>query len=109
MRFHAARHIHRLAPQVVDELLAADHARHYRPRIDSDAEGEPPAAERLLLHRVAHVERQPDQHLGVVAAPARHARRHHVAVADRLDLLEVVLLDQRVEALEDVVQEVGPG
>ena len=42
----------------------------------------------------------------MVGAPPRHAGRDHVAVADRLDLLEVVLLDQRVEALEDLVQQV---
>ena len=37
---------------------------------------------------------------------ARHARGNHVAVADRLDLFEVILLDEIVEALEDVVEEI---
>ena len=58
-----------------------------------------------LRHGLLHVERELDQHAGVVGAPPRHPGRHHVAVADGLDLLEVVALDQRVEALEHVVQE----
>ena len=31
LAFHSAREVHRVAPQVVDELLGADHARHHRP------------------------------------------------------------------------------
>ena len=38
-------------------------------------------------------------------AAAARPDADHVAVADRLDLLEVVLLDQVVEALEDLVEE----
>ena len=41
----------------------------------------------------------------MVRARRRDARRDHVAVADRLDLLEVVPLGQRVEVAEQVVED----
>ena len=37
---------------------------------------------------------------------SRHAGGDHVAVADRLDLLEAVFLDQIVEAMEDLVEQI---
>jgi hypothetical protein len=40
----------------------------------------------------------------VVRSRDRDARRDHVAVADGLDLLELVLLGERVEVAEQVVQ-----
>src|SRR5215813_12975920 len=35
-RFHAARQVHRVAPQVVDVLALADHAGHYGAAVDAD-------------------------------------------------------------------------
>ena len=66
MRFHAAREVHRFAPQIVDEFLAADHAGHHRPGIDADPESQPSAAEGALRNGLAHVQRQLDQHPGMV-------------------------------------------
>ena len=59
----------------------------------------------LRAHRLAHVERHPRQRLGVIRARRRDARRDHVAVADRLDLLEPVPLGELVEVAEQVVEE----
>src|SRR5919109_2584735 len=36
LRLHAAGHVHRIAPDVVDELLEADHAADGRARVDAD-------------------------------------------------------------------------
>src|ERR1700757_4855397 len=106
VRLHPAGHIDRLAPEVVDEFAAADDARDHRAGVDADAEGEPSPAERAPSDLGLHVEREVDQSLGVIGARAWHAGGHHVAVADRLDLLQVVLVDKRVEALEHVIEEI---
>src|SRR4029079_7011282 len=42
VRFHAARGVHRVTPEVVEEPLAPDHAGHDRAGVDPDAEREPP-------------------------------------------------------------------
>jgi hypothetical protein len=55
-------------------------------------------------HRLEHVERHERERVGMVAARRRDARGHHVTVADRLDLLEVVLLGERVEVAEQMVE-----
>ena len=106
MRFHAARQVHRRAPEIVDELLAADDAGDHRSGIDADAERKPLAAECPARNRVAHVEGKLDQSQRVVGSLARHASGDHVAVADRLDLFEAVLLDEIVESGEDLVEQV---
>ena len=56
-------------------------------------------------HRVEHVERHQRQRPGVVGARRRNARGDHVAVADRLDLLEPVPLGEHVEVAEQVVED----
>ena len=104
--FHAAREVHRRAPEIVDELLAADHAGDHRPGINADAERKPLPAEGPARNGVAHVESKLDQSQRVVSPLARHASGDHVAVADRLDLFETVLLDEIVESGEDLVEQV---
>src|SRR5262245_24802964 len=37
-RFHAAREVYRVAPQIVDVLALADHTRHHRAGVDAHAE-----------------------------------------------------------------------
>ena len=54
----------------------------------------------------AHIDRKLYESGRVVRSLARHSRRDHVAVADGLDLLEIVLFHQVVEALEDVVEQI---
>ncbi|KTT78301.1 hypothetical protein SA6_12115 [Staphylococcus epidermidis] len=43
--------------------------------------------------------------MGMVGTRARHAGDHHIAVADRLDLLQLIFIDQQVEAHEDLVEQ----
>src|ERR1700738_3481494 len=109
VRLHAAGHIHRLAPQVVDEFPAADDAGDHRAGVNADAKDESPPAESSFADLRLHVEREVDQSLGVINARARHTCRDHVAVAYRLDLLHVVLVDEIVEALEYVIEQVDQG
>src|ERR1700733_5827748 len=97
MRFHAARQVHRLAPEIVDELFAADHAGDHRPGIDADAERKRLAAECPARHRFPHVESELHQSGRVIGPLARRPRRDHVAVTDRLDLFEAVLFDEIIE------------
>jgi hypothetical protein len=60
MGFHAARQVHRLAPEIIDELLAADDASDHRSGIDADAERKRLAAECPARHGVTHVEGELD-------------------------------------------------
>src|SRR3954451_19013150 len=39
-RFHAAGHIHGIAPEVVNKFCRSNNAGDYRPRIDADADAE---------------------------------------------------------------------
>ena len=41
VRLHAARRVHGVAPEVVDESAPADHACHHRSRVDPDPDREP--------------------------------------------------------------------
>ena len=53
---------------------------------------------------LAHVQRKLHKSGRVVRPLPRHPRRDHVAVADRLDLLQIVFLDQPVEAKKHLVE-----
>ena len=55
-------------------------------------------------HRVEHVQGHQGERAGVIRARRRNAGGDHVAVADRLDLLEPVSLGQGVEVAEQVVE-----
>jgi len=59
----------------------------------------------VVAEVVARLERHADERLGMVGAGTRDAGGDHVAVADRLDLLEPVSLDQGIEIGEDRVEE----
>ena len=106
LRLHPARGVHGVAPQVVEEPLAADDAGDDRAGVDADAELEAEVADGAA-GRVAvdHVERQERQRPGVVGPRVRDARGDHVGVADRLDLLEAVALGERVEVAEQSVEQ----
>src|SRR5262249_29129677 len=98
VRLHAARRVHGVAPQVVDELALADHARDDGAGVDADAD-----AERLAARdRGAHLERGGGDGGGVIVAARGDAADHHVRVADRLDLLEPVAVGDLVELGEDL-------
>ena len=75
------------------------------PRVDADADAERlAAARRDLGDDVEHVERHLGDRLGVIGARLRQPAGDHVAVADRLDLLEAVLLGEVVERAEQLVE-----
>ena len=106
VRFHPARGVHGVAPDVVDELPEPDHAGDGRARLDPDSNLEVLAGRRPeALDLVEDVE----SHLGhtdrVVRAPSQ-AVGDHVRVADRLDLLELVSVGESVEDREDAVEDI---
>ena len=61
---------------------------------------------KAVLRALAHFEREPRKRVCVIRPLPGDARRHHVAVADRLDLLDVVAVDERVEAREEPIEKV---
>ena len=56
------------------------------------------------VRAVAHLEREARERLRMVGAVPRHAGGDHVAVADRLDLLHLVAVDELVEAREQAIE-----
>jgi hypothetical protein len=57
------------------------------------------------LRALAHLQGEPRKRVCVIRTPPGNARRDHVAVADRLDLLDVVTVDELVEAREKPIEE----
>src|SRR6185437_7873790 len=68
LRFHPACDVHGIAPEVVDEFLAANDAGDHWAGIDADAERKFSIAEFALRHRRLHIEGQIHNYLGVVRA-----------------------------------------
>ena len=66
------------------------HARAGQPH----AEVQALASEFLLPDEVAHLQRHTGQGVRVVGAWARNAGRHHVAVANRLDLFQPIFVHE---------------
>src|SRR5688500_14653734 len=74
VRLHAAGRVDSIAPEVVEEALAADHARYHRARIDADPELEAEAADSFVrAHRLEHVERHERERASMVGAWCRNA------------------------------------
>ena len=57
------------------------------------------------LRAPAHLEREPGQRVRMIRSLPGDARRDHVAVADRLDLLDLVAVDELVEAREEPIED----
>src|SRR5436189_3211243 len=55
LRLHPARRVDRVTPQVVAELLDADHARHDGTDVDSDPELDPAQGSSCSVHGQGHV------------------------------------------------------
>jgi hypothetical protein len=91
----------RETPQVVEETSAPDHAGHDRPRADADLA----TLGKAVLRALTHLERDPRQRVCVTWPLPGDACRDHLAVADRLDLLDVVTVDELVEAREEPIEE----
>ncbi len=90
--------IDRVAPQVVDELLLADHAGHHRPGADADADLHPGGVDgEVPVQQVAHGQRHVGDRGAVIVGVLIQATGHHVGIADGLDLLQAEALGQFVE------------
>src|ERR1700733_12044664 len=73
--FHTARQIHGRAPEIVDELLAADDAGHHRAGVDANAERELVIAECPRRHGLAPVDRKLHESGRMVGTLPRHSPR----------------------------------
>ena len=104
VRLHAAGDRDRHSPQIVVELLLADHAGHHRTGGDPDShlDLDVPLAG---SHSVADGERGVGDQVGVVLDRQRHPGHGHIAVPARPDLLDTMLLGDPVELGEQPVQE----
>uniref|UniRef100_A0A182J3C9 Uncharacterized protein n=1 Tax=Anopheles atroparvus TaxID=41427 RepID=A0A182J3C9_ANOAO len=112
-RVHAARDVHRVAPDVVVQLAGADHAGRHVAEVVADAhdqvELEQVAVERF--HHLLHGEGEVEQRVQVLVVLTPAARvetgRGHERAADRLDLLHAAELgpgEQLVEVADQLVQ-----
>jgi hypothetical protein len=98
VRFHTARSVDCVAPQVVAEFLLPDDAGHHRSGVDAYAKLKRLAVGVLMVdHLVAHGECEVSHCLGVVGPRFGEPPGHHVGVADRLYLLEAVMPREFVE------------
>ena len=106
VRFHAAGGVDGVAPQVVAELRAPDHARDDRAAVDADPDLRAAVPSRRSSRQLrSHRERQLGDRLGVIFACERNPAGDHIGVTDRLDLLHPVIGDERVPTREHPVQQ----
>jgi hypothetical protein len=98
------REVHILDPQVIDEFLATNDASDDRAGVGTHTKRQPRTSELPFINGSWHIEGSIDQRSRVVWPGARYTRGYHVAVPNRLDLLQAVLLDQVVEALKYLVK-----
>src|SRR5438094_872061 len=106
VRLHPARRVHRIAPDVEHELPQADDPADAGPAIHADPEVDAVLARRVELVEVgADTQGHAGHRLGVIRAPPRNSRDAHVVVADSADLLDAVLLREKVKTGEDPVEE----
>ena len=106
VRLEAAGSVDGVAPQVVDELVAADDAGDHGTAVHADADRQLDAetvAE--ACHGVLHRERHLRRRLGMVVSRLGEAGSDHVGVADGLDLLHPEPERERVEGAEDLVEQ----
>ena len=104
-RFKPRGEVHGGTPQIVAELLAANHAGHHGAAVDADADG---AFGADLAIDDGDGLQQLERHLGdrdgMIVPGDGQAADHHVAVADGFDFLETVALDQAVEGSENLIE-----
>src|SRR3990172_1007379 len=106
MRLHAAGDIHRVAPHVIYEFAASNHTRNHCTGIDSKSKTYSLATAKGMQGNIlAHFNSHADQRLRMIAATARYAGGHHVAVANRTDLFDIVFIKQGVEKREYLVKQ----
>ena len=106
MGFHPTRRVHSVAPEIVKEAFRPDHPGDDRTRVDADPQRETGlAGHRRGREHVPHVQRQERSPARMVRVRVRHTRGRHVAIADRLDLLEPVPLHEHVEIGEELIED----
>src|SRR5262249_44937346 len=99
--FHTARGIHRVAPDIVDEFVRANHAGNDRPNMNPNPDFQIDAQTGAhALYDVQHLDRECGHSVRVVRQRLGQPAGDHIGVADGLDFFEPLLLDGDVEALE---------
>ena len=105
-RLHAAGQVHGVAPQIVDEFDRADDASHHRPGVETDTELQVGATIPIELPKNAkHVQSHLGHYSGVVRTRLRQTAYCHVAITNRLDLLDAVPLAGRVKPAKQVIEQ----
>ena len=103
--FHPGRGIDSVSPDVVLELVCADHTSDDWARADTNPKIDPVSAHGWEGRKVVlHVKCQTGDCSGMVIFREWNTRRHHVPVADRADLLDVVILDKSIEHRVDLIE-----
>ena len=103
--FHPAGHIDRVTPEIVGELDLADDSGDHRTGVDADTHLEFRAVEFVeVTEGIDHFQRGGRNDLRMIVPVGRQPADHHVAVADRLDLLHAVTFHDRVKRREDPVE-----
>ena len=88
-RFHPAREINRVPPQIVDVLALPNDAGHDRTCIDAHPELQRSVVfHGVLAGNVDHADGHAHHALGVIGHRHRQAAHRHVGVPHRLDLLD---------------------
>jgi hypothetical protein len=101
----AAGEVDRVAPEVVNEFLPAQHAGDDRSGTDTDADFQMRSIDReVAAQQVAHGNRHVGDRRCVVIDLLIEAAGDHVGVADGLDLFEAVVFRQFIEGGKDPVQ-----
>src|SRR5215213_624388 len=105
VRFHSTGRIHRVAPDVIAELLAADHAGYGRAHMNPDTAAHRVGAARHLPELIGQGKSHVGDPFGVIGCRLRQAANDHVRVTDRLDLLEAEPVDKSIGDAEDLVEQ----
>src|SRR5205823_5449114 len=98
MRLHAAGQIHRVAPEIVNELPGANHPGDHGAGIDPN-----PELQRFAIvttearYLTPHLNRHRHYRLSVVVTRFRQPADDHVGIANRLYLLQPMMLGEPVE------------
>src|SRR5262249_35171685 len=99
VRLHAACRVHCVAPDVIDELVGADHARDEWARMNTDARLQVKTGLRGDgIDRLEQAWRKRDDAQNMVRLRLGDAGRHHIGVADSLYLFHAVLEGKAVES-----------
>src|SRR4051794_37972714 len=103
---HPRRHIHSIAPHIIEELASPNHASYDRTAGDADTDRD--VASKWIAQvrgRVTHFERKLCQRPRMVQPRRRYATHDHIRIPCGLDLFNLVALDEFVEISEYAIEE----